>query len=420
MNTNDMEVLRKTREEKRKEMDKISDYLYDKTGFNRGDNRIQVKENNVGVDTLFVAPGIDLTNLPDGWKYEANYNLDGPTKEVIYRMRDGKYEYIPIGHESNKSTVIKYSSPEDVVDAILAENAHIDKSQCYFDRNSSRIRIVGVVNDIKMPQGLEMRDGKIVDINDYGKFYEVEKALAQEISKDDMMSGTGDANTVGVQENISQNPYHDDPLSKYVKPNEKGATIEQYGMELFDFNRMKYVNHNYTKNERGEVVSKDKDGQYKSFGTKSELDPIVEATLELNEIWGNAYMAVAGVSGKGENRNPDMAFEGEASGVLFQKMMNKVLQSNSRDLSGILTYLCESDPEFLNNAGFIKVVGVFLSNPQVARVLGIENFANATPEAILAGVDKMANQHLLDDAKELDEEMQMLKTMNPNGTGGTH
>lgn len=402
MQPNEKEILKKSKEETKKIMEDLATTLRRQNGFNMSDNRIEVRENAVGENTIYLAPGVDLNNLPDGWKYEANYQLSSDyAKEGLWRMKDGKYEFLPIGHDLDKSKVAKYSSPDDMVNAILAENPHITKDQMYYDRNGNCIKMVGVLNDIKMPQGLEIRDGVLVDINDpYAKPYEIQKTLANDTSKSDMRTGTGDFNNYGVQNNIGQNPYQEDILSKYKTPTEAGATIEQYGKQLFDFKRMKYVNDNFQKNDRGEVITKNKDDNYKSFNTADNNDPLIEATLELNEVWGRAYTAVAGKAGK-DGANIDMAFDGEATGELFQNMINSVANCPTRELSGILLYLCENDNDILAHAGFLKVVGVFLSDPKVANALGIERVNGASIEGIMAGVDHMANEHLKENLENM-------------------
>lgn len=413
MQVNDKEVLKKSKEEKRKLMEDLATTLRRDNGFNLSDNRIEVRENAVGENTIYIAPGVDLNHLPDGWKYEANYQLDSDyPKEGLWRMKDGKYEFLPIGHDMDKTRVAKYSSPDDMVNAILSENPQISKDQFYYDRNGNSIKIVGVVNNIKMPQGLEIRDGVLVDINDpYAKSYEIQKTLASDTSKSDMRAGTGDFNNYGVQNNIGQNPYQEDILSMYKTPTESGATIEQYGLQLFDFKRMKYVHDNYMKNDRGEVISKNKDDYYKSFNTQDNNDPMIEATLELNEAWSNAYALVAGKSGK-EGATGDRAFEGEATGELFQNMLNAVAQSPNRNLSGVLLYLCEHDNDILAHAGFLKVVGVFLSDPRVASVLGIERVNGASIDTIIAGVDHMANEHLKDTFDDMMDSLEPIMEMN--------
>lgn len=413
MQENDKEILKKQKEEQKKLMEDLVSKLRSQNLFNMGDNRIEVRENAVGENTIYLAPGIDLNNLPDGWKYEANYQLDSDyAKEGLWRMKDGKYEFLPIGHDMDKSRVVKYSSPEDMINAILAENPHIDKDQMYYDRNGNTIKMVGVLNDIKMPQGLEMRDGMLVDINDpYGKPYEIQKSLANDTTKSDMQAGTKDFNDYGVKQNIGQNPYQEDILSQYKTPTSAGATIEQYGMQLFDFRRMKYVQENYMKNDRGEVISKNKDDSYKSFNTKDENDPLIEATLELNEVWGNAYTIVAGKAGK-EGNSADRAFEGEATGELFQNMLISVQQSPNRDLSAVLLYLCQNDNELLAHTGFLKVVGVFLSDQRVANALGIERVNGASIDAIIAGVDHMANEQLKESFDDMMDSLDPVMEMN--------
>lgn len=402
MQVNDKEILKKNKEEIKKTMEDLASTLRRQNGFNMGDNRFDIRENSVGDYTLYIAPGVDLNNLPDGWKYEANYYLDSDyPKEGLWRMKDGKYEFLPIGHDLDKTRTATYTTPDDVINAVLSENPHITKDQVYYDRNGNIIKLTGVVNDLKMPQGLEMRGGKLVCINDpNGKEFEVEKVLANDTSKSDMRVGSNidGYNNYGVQENIGQNPYQEDILSKHKTQTEQGATIEQYGRSIFDFNKMKYVNHNFIKNDRGEVITKNKDDNYKSFNTQDNNDPMIEATLELNEVWINAYMSVAGKSGKDDVKS-DMAFEGENSAELFHNMMNAVEISPKRNLSDILFYLCEHDGEILAHTGFLKVMGVFLSEPRVAMALGIDNVKGVSIDAIIMGVDKMANQKLKDDAK---------------------
>lgn len=421
MDINDYEILKKQSKEKRTMIEELAKNMNTRLGFNQGDPRLQVKEDGAGEYVLAVFPGVALDNLPDGWKVESNYMDTG--KEVIWREKDGKREVIPVKHEENKSQVVQYDSPESVVDAILAVNSRINKSQLYVDRNANVIKMIGVVNDIAMPQGLEIKDGVIVNINDpYAKPYDIEKELASDLSAADMRMGTGDHNSSDVRKNIDQNPYQEEILSKYVKPDSAGATIEQFGVGLFDFNEMKRINKEYCKNQNGEISSQGKDGDYKSFSHANTNDPKIEATLELNKVWIKAYAEVSGRSGGDIENVSANAFDGDSTSVLFNQMINCVRQSSERSLSGILVFMCESDPELINHAGFIKVMGVFLSNTQVATALGIENVSNATPDSILKGIDKIVNQKLKDKANEtfdvledtLDEGMQMIKQNNNN------
>lgn len=424
--SNDKEVLKRNREEKRKEMDRLRDYLNSQMGFNSGDKRIDVRENNVGQDTLFVAPGVDLTNLPDGWKYEANYNLDGATKEVIYRVVDGKYEYIPIGHDINKSQVVTYRSPEDVVDAILAENKHIDKSQIYFDRHSNVIKIVGVVNDIRMPAGLEMRDNEIVDVNDYGKYYQVQKSLANDISNDDMMSGTGDANSSDVKEHVGQEPYHDDIKAEYKEEDKAGATIEQFGIELFNWSRMKFANDHYAKDRSGNEITQGSDGNYHTIdGGMSHIpegkEALVEATLELNSVWIRSYTAVVSASAQKEDKQHADAFN-SFDESLFNSAMLIIKSSPSRNWSDIMLAMSQNTDTLVNYPNFLKTMGVFLTDPQVSKALGIENVNNASPALIGQTIDGLVNQHLKTRAEsllEMDDNapvMEMIMQKNNNGS----
>jgi hypothetical protein len=424
MDVKQEEELRKQKEERKKTLDDLAQKMISKSGFNQGDMRIQVKENRVGEPTLFVAPGVDLHNLPDGWQYEANYMLDGDyAKEGIWRWKDGKREFLPIEHESNKSQVVKYTSPEDVVDAILAENSHIDKSQIYFDRNTNTIMATGVLNDIKMPQGLEKQDGKIIDFNDYGKEYNIQKVFANDVSLDAMMSGTGDFNKSGVRENVAQTPYHEEILSQYKKVEGEGATIQQYGMSLFDFRRMKYAEEYYQINDDGTISTKTgKDGDYSSTGTERVPNaPLVEATLELNKIWIDAYMTVYG--SKNERDFEAGAFEAfEGKDVFFENMMQKVKTSSSKKFSEMMLELLDNE-DVINNIQDFKVFACFMTNAQVANVLGIEGVSEATSSKVVGAIDEYVNnllrQHGVETLADLSDSMfgsDFVREMKKNNT----
>lgn len=413
---NDKEVLKKDKEAKQNLIIDLANKISVDMGFNSTDDRVRLGEDLSGNPVLTIAGKVDLDNLPDGWKYESKCLLfsDYP-QEGLMRMKDGKYEFIPIEHAMDRSRVQQYSSPDDVVNAILSINTQIDKSQVYYDRDTGAINIVGTTGNITMPPGLEMQDGCVVDINDpYRKKYPVIKSLASDMTKDNMTVGSGDFNKSDVKKNVDMVAYQKEIQSQYKTRTSEGATVEQFGKSLLDFSRMKYANEHYMKNEAGDVVTRNKDDNYKSFDTASNSDPRIEATLELNEIWARAYAKVAGMSGKdGEAR--DKAFQGDNTGAMFQEAIENVSNCPGRNLSDILMFLCENDNDLLNHTGFLKVMAVFLADPQVASILGIENINNATTEAICRGVDIKANDYLKEEAKETSEAvMEMVKEMKPN------
>ena len=128
----DYETLRSEREAKEQQIREIADELKKNMGFNSGSTNFGLKDTPNG-PALVVRGNFDKNKLPDGWTYESNYLLDSNYgKEGIWRWKDGKREFIEIEHEADKSEVVKYNSPDDVVNAILAENPHINKNQIYF------------------------------------------------------------------------------------------------------------------------------------------------------------------------------------------------------------------------------------------------------------------------------------------------
>lgn len=413
---NDKEVLKKEKEDKQKIIRDLANKISVDMGFNSTDDRVRLGEDLSGGPVLMVAGKVDLNNLPDGWKYESKCLIfsDYP-QEGLMRMKDGKYEFIPIVHAMDKSRVQEYSSPDDVVNAILSVNPQISKDQVYYDRDTGNINIVRTTGNITMPAGLEMQEGCVVDINDpYRKKYPVIKSLASDMTQDNMSVGSGDFNKSDVKKNVDRVAYQKEIQSQYKTRTSEGATVEQFGKSILDFSKMKYANEHYMKNGAGEVATRNKDDNYKSFDTASNSDPRIEATLELNEIWTRAYSKVAGISGK-EGVAGDRAFEGDTTGAMFQEAIENVSSCPSRNLSDILKFLCEKDSDLLNHTGFLKVMGVFLADPQIASILGIENINNATAENIASGFDKEANKYLTNEAKETSEAvMEMVKEFKPN------
>jgi len=387
-NRNDAQVLKELEEKKRQEILEIANHMKTAMGYNSSSRMFDVKEMPNG-HALVIRGEFDPMKLPGDWKYESNYLLDSDYgKEGIWRWKDGKREFLPIVHERDKSEVTIYRSPEDVVNGILAENPHISKDQIYFDNHSGAIQLVGVVNNITMPAGLEMQDGFIVDINDYGKKYEVRKELANNISINDIRAGGQEAQTYGVSENLTQSAYHEESsLSKYVDTDEQGSEIQDYGKKILDFNEMRNTFENYTKNARNEVVSREKDGSYRVFENMREHDPLIEAKLEVAQVWVDAFTKASG------NTNGDMAFSGGVeTEQSFKHMLDIANFTQGKKISEMVSYMFEKGLE-------ARIAIYFLADPRVARLFNFE--MDMSPETAVNKLESLKAERLKQSAKEM-------------------
>ena len=403
---NDAQFLKEQEEKKRQEILDIATHMKNAMGYNSGSTMFDVKETPNG-NALVIRGQFDPMKLPGDWKYESNYLLDSDyAKEGIYRMVDGKREFIPIVHERDKSEVTIYRSPEDVVNGILAENPHINKDQIYFDNHSGAIQLVGVVNNITMPAGLEMQDGFIVDINDYNKKYEVRKELANNISINDIQAGGREAQTYGVRENITRTAYQEEAsASIFVDEDTAGSQFQDYGKTILDFAEMGRVYENYTKNARNEVVSREKDGSYKVLDNMREHDPLIEAKLEVAQVWVDAYTRASG------STNGALAFSG---GVETEQNFNRMISIANSCQGKKVSELVEA---LFNNGMEAKIAVYFLTDPRTARMFNLE--LDLSPEMAVNQLENLKeerSQQIADDAMESVEEfvMEMKRPNNYN------
>ena len=194
---------------------------------------------------------------------------------------------------------------------------------------------------------------------------------------------------------------------------------------------MKYANEYYFKNERGEVVTKDKDGNYDNTSVKNIPNkPIVEATLELNKIWVSAFDFVLGNnSNVSDLANMDRAFMGSGTQVFFDNAIKIVLECEPKTIMNVISQIF-NDEINLERLDAVKIIACFLSNPQVSRALGM--VGEMSPSSAIATVDKLANEHLKNKAQnmlggsnnsspnidelEIEEEDELVMTMRPNNT----
>jgi len=380
----DKEILKEQKEKREQEIRDIAEHLKKEMGFNSGtgSTMFDLKETPNG-PALVSRTRIDETKLPDGWKY-ATYN----SKEGLYRMIGGKEEFIPVEHERDKSEVAVYKGPQDVVDGILAENPHINKGQVYFESHSGAIQLVGVVNDnIKMPAGLKYEDGFIVDTNDYGKKYEVKRMFANDVSKHDITAGGSEVQTYGVKENLAQTAYHEDKeLSKYEVTSQQGARFQDYGIKILNFKDMANVYLNYEKDSHGRVVSKQKNGEYRDMNIERENDPLVEARLEVAQVWADAYIKVSG------GKNEMLAFSGDETAQKFEKMVEIANSARGMKASELV--------DLMFNVGMeSKIAAYFLTDSRITEMFGINK--DISSEMAVQKLEQLKSERLKQNAQNM-------------------
>lgn len=419
----DKAFLEQQRKDREKQILEIVEHLKKEMGFNSGtgSTMFDMKQTPNG-PALVARTTIEENALPNGWKYGVSA-LDG-NKEGVWRTNDkGEHEFIPIEHERDKSEVARYSSPQHVVDSILAENPQINKSQITFDNHSGAIQLVGLINDnVKMPAGLEMQDGCIVDINDYGKKYEIRRMFANDVSIHDITAGGDEVNSDGVKKNLGQQAYHEDSLSMY---DQKDAHISSSDMSLLNFEDMKYCFEHHRKSKENVLITAEKDNSYKDVDNEVVKDSRIKAQYELAEAWVHAYEMASGKEGD------QVAFEGEYSSTIYRACMQAATQCQGKSLkevAEVLFYINEFE-----NTGMVKTILYFLSDPKIAPMFQL-NVNEISPEQAFQLVEDMKMESLhesyqdtfgylqekLDNAVnpvyEKEEEV-MERMFNPNNNG---
>jgi len=126
----------------------------------------------------------------------------------------------------------------------------------------------------------------------------------------------------------------------------------------------------------------------------------IEATLELNKIWINAYnTAKTGNSvnnSKGE-MDDSSAFAGENSGALFAGFISLINQNSGKKMSEIVQVLF--DAYGMENPGTMKMFLIFLSHSSVATVFNLE--IDMSYEVAFQKMNELTNKHLKDEFKDL-------------------
>jgi len=383
------------------EMKKMVEHLRQRKGFNIGTNMFEVGKDPNG-DVLIFRTAIDsIYDVPSDWKYGVYYMDGGYPKSGFYTMRDGKYMFLPVKNEIDKSASIEYKTPQQVSDAILAENPQIDRTQISFTHEGV-IQISGVLNNINLPTTdlhYDEQQGCIVSsIYPDRKFY-VEFVRAQEVDINNIGGTSTDQVELDTNKTLSQQPVREFDDTK-ERPDHKGARIEDYGVDLFDFHAMKYAFEHYKLNELGYVVQKEDDKDVYSLETRRVDNARIEATLELNKIWINAYnTAKTGNSvnnSKGE-MDDSSAFAGENSGALFAGFISLINQNSGKKMSEIVQVLF--DAYGMENPGTMKMFLIFLSHSSVATVFNLE--IDMSYEVAFQKMNELTNKHLKDEFKDL-------------------
>ena len=393
----DIELLRKERERREKEIREVAEKTKENMGYNSGSTNIDLKETPNG-PALVIRGDFDPFKLPGDWKYESNYRLDSDYgKEGIWHWEGGKREFIEIKHEADKSEVVQYRSPDDIVDAFLAENYHIHKDQIYFDEHSGAIIFANIPNNIVIPQGLETQGGFIVSTNDADIKTEIKKESANNISKDAITAGSGEGNTLGVQENLAQQSISEDPtLSKFK--DQEDVNLQDLDINMLDFSEMAAAFEQYTNESKGGIVEQEKEGSEKVLDNQTNEDINVKTKLALANIWKEAFESASGMS---NTRN--MSFTGETSHIQFDTCIKVAKGMHGATLEEYASVLFQMHG--FESSGFVKTMLYFISNPKISSMLQI-NCSGMTPEGAIAKVDELKSRQLKEEFAGLKDNLE--------------
>lgn len=438
----DKEILRQEREKMMNQGKELAEFFTKEMGFNSGSTRFYMGEDCVGSPRFHFPSHADIPALLNkaisaGIIKDAKYdpsilwgNKSYHQEGIVFTNKDGKKDFMPCRPHENKAEEVVIKNIEDLANAIRAFNPSLPAENEKDSKDHRTLSIVAEWRDrLILPPGTKMDNGEIYVYNSANPIrISLELVGAHEINGSNTKFGTGE---IAAKEIRGREALIDDPQSQNVKPDSAGVMIEDYGAQLFNFNRMKYANEYYFKNERGEVVTKDKDGNYDNTSVKNIPNkPIVEATLELNKIWVSAFDFVLGNnSNVSDLANVDRAFMGSGTQVFFDNAIKIVLECEPKTIMNVISQIF-NDEINLERLDAVKIIACFLSNPQVSRALGM--VGEMSPSSAIATVDKLANEHLKNKAQnmlggsnnsspnidelEMEEEDELVMTMRPNNT----
>lgn len=404
----------------KEEMDKIVEYLRVKKGFNIGSNVFSVGKDANGYVMELRTVVDNIYDLPSGWNY-GTYYLDGYPKTGMYTMKDGKYMFLPTKNEIDKSKVIEYKTVQDFKDAIIAANPHLENQVSITSGFGAEgiIQIEGSRYGIDLPTTdlyYDESKGCIVSSINPGIEFRVEFVRSAEVNNETNVRDASVDSSVNTSLD-SAAIKNQESIDTRGESEGKGVSIADYGFEIFDFNQMKYVADKYKFGNDNNVISKEEDGaRYKIEGGRSvdiDSDPRrVEAILKLNKIWVQSYnMALAG-AGKEPGEDSSIAFSGEVTANTFNTIIIGLKNGGSNLKMSELPQLL-FDKFGFEQAGFIKVMMYFISNPTISSMFQLE--MDVSPDMAIQMIDKIKFDALKEEATDVMEKI-FQPNQNPNGT----
>lgn len=399
-----------------KEMKDLIEHLKKVKGLNSDSNMFELGKDANG-DVMILRMNIDIYDLPSNWKY-GTYLLDSYPKTGFYCMKDGKFMFLPSKNEIDKTKTVEYKTPQQIADAILAENPHIDRTQLSFTHEGI-IQITNVIGGINFPTTdlhYNEQTGCIESSIFPDRKFRVELVMAKDVSVNNIGGENTSQNPADVEKTLNQQPVR----SGEKKPKERyeGARIEDFGYKLLDFNSMKYAYEHYRLDEHGNVIEKEKHGDVYDVETRRVDSARIEATLELNELWVNAYnQTMKNREGSRENEvDNSRAFAGENTAEIFNSLMAFLYENRGSTMSNLVQSM--SSTFGTANQDVLKILLYFVSNNEIAGMFNIE--LDMSPNVAIDKLYSLNVQHLKKQAQDMlgardieEPVMEMKKPGNP-------
>ena len=322
-------------------------------------------------------------------------------------MKDGVREFIPVELEQDLNKLPQYQTPEDVRTALLAANPHIQPDRITIDATSGRgiISIIDLSGDLKvnMPQGLEMRDGKLIMPNDpTGKIFEMNIVSAH---NDNLYNPQVTDGKAVSTESLKQAPYQSEvEESKRLE----SAPITSADIVHMGFKDMKNAWLNYTKSSAGELKQKQADGTYTSADENVVVnDSNIKKSYEFASMWKQAYENACNTSNSG-----DMAFSNEYE-VQYKACMQVLSGCVGKSLDVValaLFELCGSE-----NSAIANTVIHFAALPEISALFEI-NCNGITPEEAIIQAKQKKDEKISSGLESLVGKVKenMHNALNPN------
>ena len=393
MAENDKQQLENYRKQREELILDLSRQLRENYLFNSDSIMFGLKEMPNG-PTLVARTNLDYNKMPSGWKYEPSYLLesDYPQEGLVGYDKDGKKTFIPIVHENNKTEEVHYHTPNDIRDGILSVNyPAITPDQIKIEPSTNSIKLINVINDPIMPQGLKFEDGKIVSSLDPGRTFEIVRENAHEDYTTIEVGEKTDTNLIErgplqdqEKEDPLQGPYAKDIYRAYNMRPDLNKPIDAGIIETVLFHDMQRVFLNYTRNANGDVVSQANDGSYSNL-TNQKVDRYRDEQIyQVAEAWVMAYALATGHANAETN-----AFTNEVSCADFDVCFEKAKMMRGRSITEFAQIIAFENPKIVDTMIY------FVTNPKISFMFGID-CSEITPDAATTIDDKVRTEKTIE------------------------